>query len=83
MVTRNEHETKGAKLGRKKKAPGEAQHTPTRQLGRVDDETWHKFKDAAKKQGMTFTKWAVQVLLKAAEEIKTAKKKATKKTKGE
>jgi predicted HicB family RNase H-like nuclease len=69
-------------LGRNKKAPGEAQHTPIRKLGRVDDETWETLRLAAKKQGMTFTKWAVQVLLKAAKK-QTITKKATKKTKGE
>jgi hypothetical protein len=39
---------------------------PARILGRVDEETWVKLQAAARRDGETFTKWALDHLLKAA-----------------
>ena len=40
------------------------QHTPARQLGRVDNETWAMLQAAAKPG--TFTGWALPILVRAA-----------------
>lgn len=47
--------------------------TPARQLGRVSNEEWAELQNAAKSAGMSFTQWALSVLLKAAKKINGAK----------
>jgi Arc/MetJ family transcription regulator len=42
------------------------QHTPARQLGRIDDETWAALQAAAATAGKTFVGWAVPILVRAA-----------------
>lgn len=37
-----------------------------RQIGRVSDEDWAVLKSAAEKTGKPFTRWALEILLKAA-----------------
>lgn len=54
------------KTGRPPKDPKEKYKTPARQLGRVADEEWDVLKAAAQKAGLSFTEWAVPLLLKAA-----------------
>jgi uncharacterized protein (DUF1778 family) len=39
---------------------------PARQLGRVSDEDWSLLKSAANAQRMTFTGWALGILLNVA-----------------
>ena len=39
---------------------------PARQLGRVSDEDWQLLKSAAKTQRMTFTAWALGILIPIA-----------------
>ena len=41
-------------------------YNPPRQLGRVDAVTWDRLRAAAERAGMTFTAWAVAILLKEA-----------------
>jgi len=41
---------------------------PARQLGRVSDEDWLLLKSAAKTQRMTFTGWALGILLAIAKQ---------------
>jgi uncharacterized protein (DUF1778 family) len=41
---------------------------PARQLGRVSDEDWSLLKAAAKTQRMTFTGWALGILLAIAKQ---------------
>ena len=41
-------------------------YNPPRQLGRVDGATWDRLRAAAERAGMTFTTWAVAILLKEA-----------------
>ena len=43
--------------------------TPARQLGKIADEEWSVLKSAAERTGMTFTQWAVGVLLKEAKKV--------------
>lgn len=43
---------------------------PQRQLGRVSDDEWNKLKQAAEQSGKTFTKWALDILLRAARKAK-------------
>jgi hypothetical protein len=54
------------KRGRPATERGAYNPHPARQLGRVSDEDWATLKDAATASQMTFTQWAVGVLLKAA-----------------
>lgn len=54
------------KMGRPPTKRGAYNPHPARQLGRVSDEDWQTLKDAADAAGVTFTAWAVGVLLKAA-----------------
>lgn len=58
------------KGGRPRKAASEKVRTPARQLGRVDEEAWQELQEAAKKEGKTFTEWAVAILLHAARRTK-------------
>lgn len=58
--------------GRPKKPKGEKYETTPRQLGRVDDETWAEFQAAAQAKGLSFTAWAVGILLRAARRSKPA-----------
>jgi len=57
---------KKTKRGRPPTARGAYNPHPARQLGRVSDDDWKTLKDAAAGSKMTFTQWAVSVLLKAA-----------------
>ena len=54
------------KRGRPATERGAYNPHPARQLGRVSDENWATLKDAAEASQMSFTAWAVGVLLKAA-----------------
>ncbi len=58
-------------MARPKKPEGEKYETRTRQVGRVDDETWSVIQagaDAAKERGdvETFSQWAITKLSAAA-----------------
>ena len=44
----------------------QSKYTPPRMLGRVKSDDWAVVKAAAKRAGVPFTRWAIQVLLKAA-----------------
>ena len=55
-----------AKRGRPPTAKGAYNPHPARQLGRVSEEDWAIIKEAAAASQMTFTQWAIGVLLKAA-----------------
>lgn len=46
------------------------QYNPARILGRVRQEDWDVIKHAAKRSGLSFTQWALRILLKAAEKQK-------------
>lgn len=39
---------------------------PPRQLGRVPDSDWELMRAAAERSGKTFTRWACDILLRAA-----------------
>lgn len=54
------------KGGRPKKAPGESIISPVRVFGRVSAADWKELQDAAKRVGKSFTKWALDHLLKIA-----------------
>lgn len=54
------------KRGRPATERGAYNPHPARPLGRVSDEDWKTLKDAATASQMTFTQWAIGVLLKAA-----------------
>jgi hypothetical protein len=54
------------KKPRAKKKPDTSNWKPARILGRVDEETWVKLQAAARRDGKTFTTWALGHLLKAA-----------------
>lgn len=56
--------------GRPKIDPADSIIQPVRQLGRIDDETWQLLKDAAKREGLTFTAWSVPILVRAAKRAK-------------
>jgi len=56
--------------GRPKKPPGEKFVTPNRILGRVNDTDWEDLKAAAKSEGLSFTAWALMILLRAARKKK-------------
>jgi hypothetical protein len=56
--------------GRPPKPPADRYRTPVRQLGRVDDATWHTLQQAAERSGKTFTAWAIAVLKRAAKRVK-------------
>jgi len=56
------------KKPRAKKKPDTSNWKPARILGRVDEETWVKLQAAARRDGKTFTTWALDHLLKAAGE---------------
>lgn len=49
--------------GRPPNENGRKIHPPPRQLGRVDDHTWQRLKDAAKRAGKPFSDWALSLLL--------------------
>jgi len=49
-------------------APPPAKYPAARQLGRVDNKTWAKWKDAARKAGQTFTEFAREAIEKAIAE---------------
>ena len=57
---------KKTKRGRPATERGAYNPHPARQLGRVSDEDWAIIKEAAVASQMTFTQWAVGVLLRAA-----------------
>ena len=42
------------------------QINPVRQVGRWDDASWQKVRDAAAKRGLSVAAWARQLLLRAA-----------------
>ena len=44
---------------------GRLPHKP-RQLGRVSDSDWEVMRAAAERSGQTFTRWACEILLRAA-----------------
>jgi len=52
--------------GRPTKDPEDKVLTPARQLGRVSDEDWAILQGAAASSGKSFTKWALEILLRAA-----------------
>lgn len=54
------------KRGRPATERGAYNPNPARQLGRVSDDDWDTLKAAAEKLGVSFTAWAVRVLLAAA-----------------
>ena len=58
------------KRGRPPTERGAYNPHPARQLGRVSDEDWAIIKEAAVASQMTFTQWAIGVLLKAAKSKK-------------
>ncbi len=58
-----------AKRGRPKKAEGEHERTPVRQIGRIPDAEWGRLQAAATRSGKTFTAWATEILLRAARRI--------------
>jgi hypothetical protein len=57
-------------VGRPTKPKREKYKTPQRQLGRVDEERWQSYKDAAQAEGKTFTQWACGELDKAVKRWK-------------
>jgi uncharacterized protein (DUF1778 family) len=46
-----------------------AKYNPNRQIGRVSDETWDLLKRAAEHEGLSFTRWALQILIREAKRI--------------
>lgn len=56
-------------MGRPPKPKGEKFQTPPRSLGRVSDEDWETIQAGARESGETFTKWATEVLLRAAKRL--------------
>lgn len=64
------HDMPNKKPGRPPKPKGEKFVTPNRSFGRVDDETWNELQSAAQAKGLSFTAWAVGVLLRAARRSK-------------
>jgi hypothetical protein len=58
------------KRGRPATERGAYNPNPARQLGRVSDEDWETLKAAAERAGLTFTQWAVAILLRAAKRQK-------------
>lgn len=59
--------------GRPPKAPGDKYVTPVRVLGRVSDERWQSYQEAARTEEKTFTEWACGELDKA---VKRQKRKS-------
>jgi len=52
--------------GRPPRVNGESQIKPARQLGRVSDSEWEELQKAAKNCGLSFTQWALAILLTMA-----------------
>lgn len=52
-------------VSQRTKYPSEFRNPP-RQLGRVDGPTWKLIKKAAASSGKSFTKWALDILLREA-----------------
>ena len=63
--------TTAPKRGRPPTDRGAYNPHPARQLGRVADDDWQELKAAADKAGVSFTAWAVAVLMRAAKRQKT------------
>ncbi len=62
--------TTAPKRGRPPTDRGAYNPHPPRQLGRVSAEDWQAIKAAADRAGLSFTQWAVGVLLRAAKRQK-------------
>lgn len=56
--------------GRPPKKPGESIRQPARQFGRVSEDEWTELQSAAKSSGKSFTKWALEILLRAARRLR-------------
>lgn len=57
------------KRGRPPGPRGVGNHLPPRMLGRVDDETWDRLHEAARKAGEPFSHWALRVLETEAKRV--------------
>lgn len=55
--------------------PPQGGPTTTRQLGRVPTEQWTELQEAATRSGQSFTRWAVEILLRAARRTKKARRR--------
>jgi hypothetical protein len=53
---------KKPKIGRPPTERGAYNPHPARQLGRVSDEEWEQFKQAAYSEGLKFTPWALGII---------------------
>jgi len=52
---------------------------PVRQIGRVCNETWHRWKAAAEAEQISFTAWAEKAMNRAAKKTERAEKNASRK----
>lgn len=56
-------------MARPAKSDSEKFRTPARQIGRIADAEWNEIQEAAKASGKSLTRWATEILLKAARRL--------------